>query len=106
MTDETRKVIGSAKRSFGFSMGILLIGFVSIMLVLVYRVTRDEGSPVDQYVLEQIVVPESVTITSITTNEGIVAVTYQQDGNTLLRLLDGASGEVLADIPVRAENGT
>lgn len=79
-----------------------MAGLIAVAFAIVYRVTRDIG-PEDTYVLEAIAVPQGGEVISAVPSEGMVAVTYRNGGQTLLRLLDGKTGEVLRDIPVKAE---
>ena len=103
MTDEARVIIGKARRSFGFSMSILILGFMAIVLALVYRATRDEQSAADLVVLESIVLPANVEVLSMVPVNDIIAITMSVDGQTGLRLVDGASGEMIREIVVVEE---
>lgn len=103
MTDETRQVIGSARRSFGFSMGILLIGFVAIVLVLVYRATKEEDGPAQRFTIEQIEVPAGAELISVSPQSTILAVTYRLGGQTMVQLIDGKTGETVREIAILSE---
>ena len=100
MSDEARAVIGKARRSFGFSMSILILGFMAIVLALVYRATRDGGSIADRYVLESIAVPAGADVLSVLPSGDIIALTYVTGGETFLRMVDAKTGAVLREIPV------
>lgn len=103
LTPEARAIIGRARRSFGFSIAVLLIGFIAIAFALVYRATRDTGLPADRYALGEIALPAGADVVSIVPSEGMVAVTYRVGGVTQLRLIDGKTGKVLRDIATRVK---
>ncbi len=103
MTDEARAVIGKARRSFGFSMSILILGFMAIVLALVYRATKDRESADDLYVLESIVLPNGAEVISMIPVRDVIAVTYSVEGQTALRMISAETGEILKEIPVVGE---
>ncbi len=78
-----------------------MLGLIAVAFAIVYRVTRDIG-PEDTYALEAIALPQGAEVVSAVPSEGMVAVTYRSGGKTLLRLVDGKTGEVLREIPVTA----
>lgn len=98
LTPEARAIIGRARRSFGFSIALLLVGFIAITGALVYRATRNSGSPADKYALGEISLPAGADVVAIVPSEGMIAVTYKVGGVTQLRLIDGKTGKVLRDI--------
>ncbi|HEY8594595.1 MAG TPA: hypothetical protein VIL84_05065 [Devosiaceae bacterium] len=98
LTPEARAVIGRARRSFGLSIAVLMVGFIAIALALVYRSARDGGSPADGYALGEIALPAGASVVSIVPSEGMIAVTYDLGGVTQLRLIDGKTGAVLRDV--------
>lgn len=100
MSDEAAMVIGKARRSFGFSMSIMILGFMAVVLALVYRATRDEKSAADQFALEAINLPASAVVLSIVPVKDVIAVTFKDKGQTVLALLKGKTGEVIKEIPV------
>ncbi|HHG90836.1 MAG TPA: hypothetical protein ENJ90_10220 [Devosia sp.] len=103
MTDEARVIIGRARRSFGFSMSILILGFMAIVLALVYRATKDRESAADLLALEEIALPASAEVRAMVPVNDVIAVTYLVDGQTVLRLVDGATGEMIREIVVVTE---
>jgi hypothetical protein len=103
MTDEARVIIGKARRSFGFSMSILILGFMAIVLALVYRATKDRESAADLVALEEIALPASAEVRSMVPVNDVIAITYIMEGQTVLRLVDGATGEMIREVVVVAE---
>ena len=103
MTDEARAVIGKARRSFGFSMSILILGFMAIVIALVYRATKDRESAADPYVLEAIMMPADAQIVSMVPVRDMIAITYTLEGQTALRMISAETGEILKEIPVKGE---
>jgi len=103
MTDEARLVIGKARRSFGFSMSILILGFMAIVLALVYRATRDEESAANRFSLEMIMLPASAVVLSLVPVDNVIVVTFENEGQTMMRIIDTVTGEIQKEIPVVAE---
>ncbi len=103
LTDEAAKAIGKARRSFSFSMGILLLGFMAIVLALVYRATKDGESAAEPYALEAIIIPNGAEVISLVPLRDVIAVTYAFEGQTALRMIDAQSGELIKEIPVTGE---
>lgn len=104
VTEEVREVIGKARRSFGFSMGILLLGLVAVALALVYRVTREEDSLAERFSLEAINLPAGAEVTSVMPYDEALAVTFTANGEAHVYLIDARTGELLRDVPVVAED--
>lgn len=90
-------MLGKARRSFGISIGILLLGFMAIGIALVYRVMRDAPPPV---VAERVVLPAGATVMSALVNEGAINVTYSVGGVTTLALFDSATGELTRSVVI------
>jgi len=103
MTPEAREIIGKARRSFGFSIAVLLLGFIAIVLALVYRSMRDGDAPVIPYVQTQISLPLGAQVLSIVPTPGLVTVTYTLSGGTLAKIIDANTGEVVTDITIVIE---
>jgi len=99
MTDEARAVIGRARRSFGMSLAILMLGFIAIAVALVYR-SSQEQTLADRYALESLTVPAGAEIVSVVPADDLLAVTMRLEGETLVHLIAGESGELVREIPV------
>lgn len=82
-------MLGKARRSFGISIGILLLGFMAIGFALVYRVMRDAPPPA---IAESVVLPVGAEVISAVVSEGAINVTYTLDGVTTLALFDQGTG--------------
>lgn len=103
MTPEARQIIGKARRSFGFSIAVLLLGFIAIVFALVYRSMRDSEPADMRYPLSQISVPAGAEVVSVVPGTDRLAVTYRAEGKTSVRLIDPQSGEIIQDLPVVSE---
>ena len=90
-------MLGKARRSFGISIGILLLGFMAIGFALVYRVMRDAPPPA---LAEAIALPQGAVVVSALVNEGAINVTYTLDGATTLALFDQATGELTLSVVI------
>lgn len=95
--------MAKARRRAGFSVLIMLIGFMAIAGVIVYRVSSMSGGVETRYALEQVSVPAGATLISSQVADGLVTVTYAIDGASGIRVYDGASGELVREIAVVAE---
>ena len=108
LTPEAMAVITRARRSFIFSIGLLVVGFIVIGGALVYRATRDSGStaapPGDAaYAAAAVKIPAGATIVSAIASGGQISVTYKNGSATNLRIFDGKTGAILREVPVVSE---
>ncbi len=103
MSDEARMVIGKARRSFGFSMSIMILGFMAIVLALVYRATRDEQSAASRFTLEEVVLPAGSVVRTLVPFDDMIVLTFENKGDVRMRMIDSATGEVLREIRVVEE---
>jgi hypothetical protein len=97
LSAEAQAVIGKARRSFAFSIGILLLGFMAIVLALVYRVMRDQPPPA---VAAEVSVPLGAEVVSAVVADGAINVTYTLDGVTTLALFDQGTGELTRSVVI------
>jgi hypothetical protein len=95
LSPEALAMFSKARRSFGISIGILLLGFMAIGFALVYRVMRDAPPPA---VAESVVLPAGAEVISALLNEGAIQVTYRRDGATHLMLFDQGTGEMIRQV--------
>jgi len=91
-------MLGKARRSFGISIGILLLGFMAIGFALVYRVMRDAPPPA---VAEAVTLPAGAVVVSATVSEGAIVVTYTLNGVTTLSLFNQETGELTRSLAIR-----
>ena len=102
-------VITRARRSFMFSIGLLIVGFIVIAGALVYRASRDSGNtaaaPTDAgaYAAAAVKIPSGATIVSAVASGGQISVTYKNGSATSIRIFDGRTGAILREVPVVAE---
>lgn len=96
-------MIARARRSFGFSIGLLLLGFVAVALALVYRTGGGDESADQTYVAGVLAVPSGAEVISAVPSEGMISVAYTLDGVTKLRLIDGTTGAIIRDIDFVSE---
>ena len=91
-------MLGKARRSFGISIGILLLGFMAIGFALVYRVMRDAPPPL---VAETVALPSGAVVISALVNDGAINVTYTLDGVTTLSLFNQETGELARSLTIQ-----
>ena len=91
-------MLGKARRSFGISIGILLLGFMAIGFALVYRVMRDAPPPP---VAEAVSLPPGASIVAASVAEGAINVTYTLNGQTILALFNQETGELTRSVTLQ-----
>jgi hypothetical protein len=95
LTPEALAILGKARRSFIFSIGILLLGFMAIGFALVYRAMRDTPPSA---VAESVVLPAGAEVVSAVVSDGAINVTYTIGGVSTLALFDQATGEMTREV--------
>lgn len=90
-------MFSKARRSFGISIGILLLGFMAIGFALVYRVMRDAPPPA---IAEAVSLPADAQVVSALVSEGQINVTYTVGSVTTLALFDQATGEMTRSVVI------
>lgn len=104
LTPEARSILGRARKSFLFSIGLLIIGFITIGGALVYRASQDKGGAgSSEYVIASLKIPQGAEIISAVAADGQLTVTYRAGPMTSVRIFDGKSGEMVREIPVVSE---
>jgi hypothetical protein len=88
LTPETRAILGRARKSFLFSIGLLLLGFIAIGGALVYRATRDAPAPPTTFEADALQLPQGAEVISAIASGGLVTVTYKIGPATQVRLFD------------------
>ena len=98
--------MGRARKSFLFSIGLLIVGFIAIGGALVYRASQSsDSSPAQssEYVIASLKIPAGAEIISAVAADGQLTVTYRSGPMTSVRIFDGKSGEMVREIPVMSE---
>lgn len=104
MSPDAKALIGRARRSFLISIGLLLVGFIAIGGVLVYRASQSGGSPSGaDYIIASLKIPAGAEVISAVAADGQLTITYRAGSMTSVRIFDGRSGEMIREIPVVSE---
>jgi hypothetical protein len=106
LTPEARAIIGRARKSFLFSIGLLIVGFLAIGGALIYRAVTTGGggsSTGADYVIASLKIPSGAEVVSAVAADGKVTVTFKAGLMTSVRIFDGKSGELIREIPVLSE---
>ncbi|HQZ14006.1 MAG TPA: hypothetical protein PK286_14070 [Devosia sp.] len=104
LTPEARQVIARARKSFLFSVGLLLLGFIAIGGAIVYRSSQTPSGPSGaNYVIAAMKIPAGAEVISAVAADGQLTVTYRAGSMTSVRIFDGKTGEMLREIPVISE---
>lgn len=96
LTPEAEAVINRARRSFGVSIMVMLVGFIAVAGALVYRVMQNSGA--DQYQAQSIALPQGAEVRNAVAQSGTITLTLDVDGETIVRIVDAKTGTVLQDI--------
>lgn len=98
-------IIGRARKSFLFSIGLLIVGFIAIGGALVYRSVQGTGDSVTASALTiaAVKVPAGAEVLSAVAAGGQVTVTYKSGATTSIRVFDGRTGDILREIAVVSE---
>lgn len=106
MSPEARALIGRARRSFLFSIGLLMVGLLAVGGVIVYKSTQSSGSAAPSgadYALAAVKVPSGAQVISAVAAGGQVSVTYKNGATTSIRIFDGRTGNMIREVPVLSE---
>jgi hypothetical protein len=108
MTPEARAIIARARKSFLFSIGLLIVGFLAIGGALIYRSVNMGGgdggtSTGADYVIASLKIPSGAEVISAVAADGKVTLTYRAGLMTSVRIFDGKSGEMIREIPIVSE---
>jgi hypothetical protein len=102
LSPEARTILGRARKSFMFSIGLLILGFIAIGGALVYRASQGSGQQND-YTIASMQIPAGAEIVSAVAADGKLTVTYRAGAMTSVRIFDGRSGEMIREVPVVSE---
>jgi hypothetical protein len=103
LSPEARSIIGRARKSFLFSIGLLLVGFIAIAGALIFR-SSGGGQPTgNDYVIASMSIPAGAEVISAVAADGKLTVTYRAGAMTSVRIFDGKSGELVREVPVISE---
>jgi hypothetical protein len=103
LSPEARTIIGRARRSFLFSIGLLILGFIAIGGALVYRASHGGGGGGGDYTIASMRIPAGAEIVSAVAADGKVTITYRAGPMTSVRIFDGRSGDLIREVPVVSE---
>jgi hypothetical protein len=106
LTPEARAIMGRARKSFLFSIGLLIVGFIAIGGALVYRASQSgDGAPTagSDYVIAALKIPAGAEIISAVAADGQLTITYRAGPMTSVRIFDGKTGDLVREIPVMSE---
>ena len=98
-------MIGRARRSFLFSIGLLILGFIAIAGALVYRSSRGDAAPEAPaaYAGAPLALPNGAELLSAVATGGTVSVTYRLGPATFVRVFDGNSGQLANEYEILLE---
>jgi hypothetical protein len=106
LTPEARAIIGRARRSFLFSIGLLIVGFIAIGGALVYKSMQPSGSSGStgaDYAIASMKIPAGAEVVSAVAADGKVTITYKAGPMTSVRIYDGRTGEMIREVPIVSE---
>jgi hypothetical protein len=108
LTPEARAIIARARKSFLFSIGLLIVGFLAIGGALIFKsvstgIGGGGGSTGADYIIASLKIPSGAEVVSAVAADGKVTLTYKTGLMTSVRIFDGKTGEMIREIPVVSE---
>lgn len=103
LSPEAEEVMAKARRRAGLSMLIMMVGFMAIALVVVYRLSAMNTGVAERYGAQAIVLPQGAQVISSQVSDGMVTVTYEAGGEMTIAVFDGSTGEQVGSIAVVAQ---
>ena len=93
-----------ARKSFAVSVGLLGIGLIAVLGAVVYRTSQSSAPATGgDYVISELPVPQGSEVVSAVAADGKLTLTVRQGAMTSVRIYDGKSGALLAEVPVVSE---
>src|SRR5690606_34606281 len=80
LSPEALEILAKARRRAGLSMLVMMVGFMAIAVVVVYRLATMGSDPAQRYGLETVALPAGAEVISSQVQDGLVTVTYEADG--------------------------
>lgn len=96
-------MLAKARRRAGWSMLVMMAGFMTIVLAVVYRLATMSPDTDDRFALQAIALPEGARIVSTQLQDALVTVTYLAGDTQAIRIFDGRTGALVREIAVVAE---
>ena len=106
LTPEARAILARARKSFLFSIGLLIVGVLAVGGALFFRsanLTSGGSSTGADYVIASLKIPSGAEVVSAVAADGKVTLTYKAGLMTSVRIFDGKSGEMIREIPIVSE---
>ena len=95
--------MAKARRRAAISMLVMLIGFMAVVLVVVYRLVTMGSDVSDRYALQSIALPAGAQVIATQVQDGLLTVTYSAQGAQAIRIFDGETGEMVREIAITTE---
>jgi len=107
LTPEARAILARARKSFLFSIGLLILGVLAVGGALIFRsstITGGGGSSTGaDYIIASLKIPDGAEVVSAVAADGKVTLTYRAGLMTSVRIFDGKTGEMIREIPIVSE---
>lgn len=94
LTPEQQQVLNRARLAFAITMGLIVVGFITIAGVVVYRVSRSAPPPPSTVAAQSVSLPSGANVISVTVGEGTIAATYSVGPSVQVRVFDAATGKL------------
>jgi hypothetical protein len=107
LTPEARAILARARKSFLFSIGLLILGVLAVGGALIFRSANlgsgGGTSTGADYVIASLKIPSGAEVVSAVAADGKVTLTYRAGLMTSVRIFDGKTGEMIREIPIVSE---
>ena len=107
LTPEARAILARARKSFLFSIGLLILGVLAVGGALIFRSANlgsgGGSSTGADYIIASLKIPSGAEVVSAVAADGKVTLTYKAGLMTSVRIFDGKTGEMIREIPIVSE---
>jgi hypothetical protein len=107
LTPEARAILARARKSFLFSIGLLILGVLAVGGALIFRSanlgTGGGTTTGADYIIASLKIPTGAEVVSAVAADGKVTLTYKAGLMTSVRIFDGKTGEMIREIPIVSE---
>lgn len=109
LSPEAEATLKKARRAFGSGLFIMMMGFLSVLGVMIYKLNSADETVRDnaglQYgtaqsfkVIDNVRLPPGAHVVSASVAGHVISITFKLNSQTILRLVDAQSGAIQQDI--------
>ncbi len=84
-------------------MLVMLLGFMAIVLVVVYRLVTMSSDGSELYALASVALPAGAEVIAAQAQDGLLTITYAAEGAQAIRIFDGETGDMVREIAITTD---